>query len=178
MCCTLYMQGWVILTNALPGFSISHAVLDGYEWVDGNCRTSLVMPGRSPSAKRVNWVIHSEASSWQCLWKCQRYTPFLYSSTVVFFSSVSFYACRVFCVLNLSTWVEFYPFPSFPLHFPVFLFLTLSLFILASEIIYIGPVKGKLSPSSVLSFQHCFLSIASLFLSTPHSWCVKVTWHL
>lgn len=36
------------------------------EWVDGKDRTSLVTPGWSPSARRVNWVICSEASSWQC----------------------------------------------------------------------------------------------------------------
>lgn len=51
LCCSLCMQGWVTLTNALLVFSISHAVLDGYEWVDGNDRTSLVIPGWSPSAK-------------------------------------------------------------------------------------------------------------------------------
>lgn len=37
--CSLYMQGWVTLTNASPVFSISHAVLDG------NDRTSLVIAG-------------------------------------------------------------------------------------------------------------------------------------
>lgn len=36
LCCSLYMHGWVPLTNALPGFSISHAALHGCEWVDGN----------------------------------------------------------------------------------------------------------------------------------------------
>lgn len=41
LCCSLYTLGWVTLTNALLGFSISSAVLDGYEWVDGNDR---VMP--------------------------------------------------------------------------------------------------------------------------------------
>lgn len=51
LCCSLYMQGWVTLTNALPVFSISQAVLDGSEWVDGNDRTSLVIPGWSPSAE-------------------------------------------------------------------------------------------------------------------------------
>lgn len=30
--CSLYMQGWVTLTNASPVFSISHAALDCYEW--------------------------------------------------------------------------------------------------------------------------------------------------
>lgn len=49
--CSLYMQGWVKLTNALPVFSIGHAVLNGSEWVDGNDRTSLVIPGWSPSAE-------------------------------------------------------------------------------------------------------------------------------
>lgn len=45
LCCSFYRQGWVTLTNASPVFSISHAALDGYEWVDGNDRTSLVIPG-------------------------------------------------------------------------------------------------------------------------------------
>lgn len=39
------MQGWVTLTNALPGFSISHAVLHGYEW-GGWKRQSLTSHSR------------------------------------------------------------------------------------------------------------------------------------
>lgn len=45
LCCSLYMQSWVTMTNALSVFSISHAVLDGSEWVDGNDRTSVVILG-------------------------------------------------------------------------------------------------------------------------------------
>lgn len=52
------MQGWVTSTNALPGFSISHAVLDGSEWVDGNGRTLLVIPGSSPSAEEAKLSHH------------------------------------------------------------------------------------------------------------------------
>lgn len=99
----------------LPGFSISHAALNGYEWVDGNDRALPVMPGWSPSARRVNWVIRSEASSWQCPWKCHR-SPHscILLLFFLFFSSVSSSPCRVFSVLNLSTWCLF-PYLCFPL---------------------------------------------------------------
>lgn len=57
---------------------------------------------------------------------------------------------------------------------PVFSTLTLSLFILASEVIYIGPVKGKLSsvlfPSALLP-----LPFLSSLASSRHSWSLEVT---
>lgn len=34
LCCSWYMQGRVMLTDALPGLSISHAALNGYEWME------------------------------------------------------------------------------------------------------------------------------------------------
>lgn len=87
LCCSLYMQGWVTLTNALPVFSISHAVLDGYEWVDGNDRTSLVISGWSPSAKEGKLSHHP-------FWGLQLVlpvempliSPFLYFSAFFVFS--------------------------------------------------------------------------------------------
>lgn len=39
------------IDQALPVFSVSHAVSDGSEWVDGNDKTSLTIPGWSPSVK-------------------------------------------------------------------------------------------------------------------------------
>lgn len=42
---------WPTPCLASPVFSISHAVLHGCGWVDGNDRTSLVIPGWSPSVK-------------------------------------------------------------------------------------------------------------------------------
>lgn len=63
-----------------------------------------------------------------------------------FFLFVSSCPSRVFRTLNLSTWLCLSSFYFLPPPFSVFpVFLTHSLFIPASEIIYIGPVKGKLS---------------------------------
>lgn len=112
LCCSLYMHGWVTSTNALPGFSISHAALDGYEWVDGNDRASPVIPGWSPSAKRVNWVIHSEADSWQCP---RKYHGSPHSCIpLLFVFSVSSCPRRRLGILNLSTWCFLFPFHFFP----------------------------------------------------------------
>lgn len=69
------------------------------------------------------------------------------------FSSVS--SCPLSAICHFDVMCSHSPY--FLLSSSVFLSLNLSFFILASEIIYIGPMKGKLSSSSVL-FSSALLS--------------------
>lgn len=113
LCCSLYMQGWVTLTNALPVFSISHAVLDGSEWVDGNGRTSLVIPG---------WSYAEEGKlSHHPLWAEQLAVPMEMPQISLFLYFSVFLFCFLcprwfFRILNLSTWCCLFPFRFLPPH--------------------------------------------------------------
>ncbi|KAG7224103.1 hypothetical protein INR49_019838 [Caranx melampygus] len=64
----LYTLGWVTLTNASPGFSISRAVLDGYEWplryytsdLSKHCFLTLAFPSSQPSTHH-SWSVETLA---------------------------------------------------------------------------------------------------------------------
>lgn len=99
-------------------------------------------------------------------------------SSVVFFlffsfSCPQFSTCHVCPLDAVCLFLLFFP-HCFPFPLPARLSVSLLPFtpsILASDIIYIGPVKGKplLFPPLSLVFQHCFLTVAPTLplLSSP-----------
>lgn len=97
----------------------------GWLWMGGWKRQSLTSHARviSLCKKRVNWVIHSEATAVGSV--CGNATGLLILVFLNFclLSSVSFWPCRVFSTLNLPAWYCLFYFLFFP---PLFFCLSFS----------------------------------------------------